>query len=210
MVSGAASSSPHFSVGGDLQTKRKKHKQSSSSFSLFQICFSTLFFRSVSLQIFLWVYIFISFASGGRRMTRGLLACWRCRVVTAAGGCSAGWLWVLDVEMAEESEAAALLWCSSGQGKGQALAGFGRRKREKTPKISEAVTVLMTGKGKSGEVDAGCVWSASSRKKIAGAKIGVRLQCRKWGEDGALWFFQKEGRPTWFQRVAASPSFSLG
>ena len=94
--------------------------------------------------------------------------------------------------MAEGREAAALLWCSSGQGKGQALAGFGRRKGKKTPKIGEAVTVLMTRRGKSGEVAAGCVWSAGSRKKITGAKMGVRLQCRKWGEDGAL-VSQREG-----------------
>jgi len=45
-----------------------------------------------------------------------------------AGGCLADWLWVLAVEMTEGREAAALLWCSSGQGKGQALAGFRRRK----------------------------------------------------------------------------------
>ncbi|KAH8504372.1 hypothetical protein H0E87_011868 [Populus deltoides] len=33
--------------------------------------------------------------------------------------------------MAEGREAAALLWCSSGQGKGQALASFRRRKRRR-------------------------------------------------------------------------------
>jgi len=33
---------------------KKKHKQSSGSFSFFQMCFLIFFFRYVSLQIFLW------------------------------------------------------------------------------------------------------------------------------------------------------------
>jgi len=81
-----------------------------------------------------------------------------------------------------------LFWPREGPSFGR----FREKKREKTPKISGAVTVLMTRRGKSGEVAAGCVWSAGSRKKIAGAKIGVWLQCRKWGEDGAL-VSQREG-----------------
>jgi len=83
---------------------KKKHKQSSGSFSFFQMCFLIFFFQICFTANLSLVYVSISFASGGRCMTKGLLATghltrrcrWMgtCSVLSGEGereGISSGW-----------------------------------------------------------------------------------------------------------------------
>jgi len=42
-----------------------------------------------------------------------------------------------------------------------------------------------------------------------GEKVGVAFW-ESLAEEGELWFFQREGQPTWFQRVAAAGERVLG